>query len=114
MKQLVSQPDGQRSCEFFQPDEKGRWNCRLLQFSRQPVALVTRQGRIEWATSAAYHLLQRYWPERHALSTRVPIKIRKWMMMRRKGGNVRKKISQAAYPLVISQPPGRLGSGLIV
>lgn len=106
MKRLVSQPKGQRSCEFFQPDEEGRWNCRLLQFSGQPVALVTRQDRIEWATSAAYHLLQRYWPKRHAPSTHVPLEIRKWMM-RRKRGNVRKRIPQTS-PLVISQPPGRL------
>ena len=99
----VSEP-----CEFFQPDEKGHWNCRLLQFSGQPVALVTRHGRVEWATSSAHHLLQRYWPGRHALDTRVPVEIRKWMMKRCNGGNATKNISQATAPLVIVQPPGRL------
>ena len=108
MKQLVSQPDRGRYCDFFQPDEKGHWDCGFLRFSGQPVALVTSAGRIEWATSSAHHLLQRYWPERHGLETRIPVKIWQWMMKRRKSGNARKKYSQATSPLIIIQPPGRL------
>lgn len=106
-KQFISESDGQRRCEFFQPDQNGRWDCRLLQFSGQPVALVTPQGRIEWATSSAHHILQRYWPERHALETHVPLEIRKWMK-RRKGANAAKNPSQNTSPLIITKPPGRL------
>ena len=108
MKQPVSHVHGPGHCEFFQPDEKGHWDCRLLRFSGQPVALVTQQGRIEWATTSAHHLLHRYWPERHALESGVPVEIRKWMMKRRKGADASKNISQATSPLVITKPPGRL------
>lgn len=108
MKPLCSQPDRQGHCEFFQTDEKGQWDCRLLRFSGQPVAIVTGEGRLEWATSSAHHLLQRYWPQHHALAPRIPLEILKWMRQRRKAAGRRKNIAQDTSSLVISQPPGRL------
>ena len=108
MKRSLPHNDGRRLCEFLQQDQKGHWQCRLLQFSGQPIVFVTPHGRLEWATSSALHLLQRYWPERHPLDTRLPLPVRKWMTKCWKRSGGRKQVSQETIPLVISQPFSRL------
>ena len=108
MQRSLPHHDFQKHCEFLKLDEKGHWQCRLLQFSGQPVAIVTLRGRINWATSLAHDILSRYWPEYHPLQSRLPRQIRQWMSKARKSAVARAGVAQGLAPLVIDHPPGRL------
>ncbi len=108
MKRTISHRDREKPCEFLQRDQRGHWQCRLLQFSGQPVAIVTPHGRLEWVTSSAQDILQRYWPNRPVLETRLPLQIRTWLNKAQKRPGVGKGVAQEPSPLVIHQPPGRL------
>ena len=103
MKQSIAQKDGQRVCEFLQQDPTGHWHCRLLEFSGQPCAIVAPQGRIEWATTSAHTLLQRYWPAGTGVGNRLPPEIHKWMTMYRKRLGAKGKSPTTLAPLVINQ-----------
>jgi DNA-binding CsgD family transcriptional regulator len=104
MKQSIVQKDGQRVCEFLQQDPTGHWHCRLLEFSGQPCAIVTPQGRIEWATTSAHKLLQRYWPAGTGVGNRLPREIHQWMILRRKRLGAKGKSLTTLAPLVINRP----------
>jgi hypothetical protein len=82
MKQSIPHKEGLNVCEFLQQDQKGHWHCRLLEFSGQPCAFVTPHGRIEWASTSAHKLLQRYWPARTGVENRLPHEIRQGMIQR--------------------------------
>jgi DNA-binding CsgD family transcriptional regulator len=107
-KQLVAQKDGQHSCQFFQQDQKGHWRCRLMEFSGQPCAIITPHGRIEWATTSAHKLMQRYWPERTGVNHRLPPLIHRWMILRWKRMGARDKFPTQLAPLIINQPSAHL------
>ena len=108
LKQSIVQKDGQRVCEFLQQDQKGHWHCRLLEFSGQPCAMAAPRGRIEWATTSAHKLLQRYWPEDTGVVNRLPQEIRKWMTLCRKRLGAKDKAPTRLAPLVINRPTGCL------
>ena len=104
MKLSLTQKDGQRACEFLQQSQDGHWHCRLLEFSGQPCAKVTLRGRIEWATTSARKLLQRYWPADTGAGNRLPRQIRQWMTVCRKAA-VREGESPTEFtPLAINRP----------
>lgn len=103
MKLSLTQKDGQRACEFLQSQD-GHWHCQLLEFSGQPCAKVTLRGRIEWATTSARRLLQRYWPVDTGAGNRLPRQIRQWMTICRKAA-VREGESPTEFtPLAINRP----------
>jgi DNA-binding CsgD family transcriptional regulator len=104
MKRSIAQKDGQRVCEFSRLDQTGHWHCRLLEFSGQPCAIVTPQGRIEWATTSAHKLLQRYWPVRTGVKNRLPPQICQWMIMCRKRMGANGKSPPELAPLVTNRP----------
>lgn len=108
MRRPLPRHDRQTHCEFLQQDERGRWQCRLLQFIALPVVVVTPRGRLEWATSVAHHILSRYWPDHHPLETRLPLQIRRWMYKARKKASPRKGVTQEPLPLVIHNPIGQV------
>jgi DNA-binding CsgD family transcriptional regulator len=104
MKLSLTQKDGQQACEFLQQSQDGHRHCRLLEFSGQPCAKVTLRGRIEWATTSARKLLQRYWPEDTGAGNRLPRQIRQWMTICRKAA-VREGESPTEFtPLAINRP----------
>ena len=104
MKLSLTQKDGQRACKFLQQSQDGHWHCRLLEFSGQPCAKVTLRGRIEWATTSARKLLQRYWPADTGAGNRLPRQIRQWMTVCRKAA-VREGESPTEFtPLAINRP----------
>ena len=108
MKRPIAQKDGQRVCEFLQQGQNEHWHCRLLEFSRQSFAIITPHGRIEWATTNAHKLLQRYWPARTGVENRLPHEIRQWMILGRKRLGAKDKSSTRLAPLVINRPSARL------
>jgi len=108
MRRPLPHHDRQQHCEFMQQDERGRWQCRLLQFSALPVAIVTRRGRLEWATSAAHHILRHYWSDHHPLETRLPLKIRHWINKVRKKVDARNGVTHNPTPLVIHDSIGQV------
>lgn len=104
MKRSVAKKDGQRVCEFSQQDQKGHWHCRLLEFSGQPCAIVTPRGSIEWATTSARKLLQRYWAGRTGEESRLPPQIRQWVTRCRKLMGAADKSPAKLAPLTINRP----------
>jgi len=108
MRRLLPHHTRQQHCEFMQQDEKGHWNCGLLQLSGQPVAIVSPRGGLEWATSSAHRILSRYWPDHHPLETRFPHQIRKWMDLARKKASTRKGVAQDPALLAIDTGQSRL------
>lgn len=98
----------QRGCEFSQRDQNGHWYCELLAFSGQPCAIVTPHLRIKWATSSAYKLLQRYWPARTGMESRLPPQIVRWMNIRRKQTGAKGNFSTRVAPLVINRTSARI------
>lgn len=108
MKRPIAQKEGQRPCEFLQWDQEGHWHCRLLEFSGQPCAIVTPDRCIEWATTSAHKLLQRYWPARTGVDNRLPHQIRQWMTMSRKRMGAKDKFPTTLAPLIINRPSAHL------
>ncbi len=104
MKRPIAQEGGQGLCEYLQQGQNGHWHCRLLEFSGQPCAMVTPRGRIEWATTSARKLLQRYWPAGTGERNRLPRQIRQWMIMCRKRLGAKDKSPAELAPLVINRP----------
>jgi DNA-binding CsgD family transcriptional regulator len=104
MKPSLMQKDGQRVCEFLQQSQDANWHCRLLEFSGQPCAKVTLRGHIEWATTSAHRLLQRYWPADTGVGNRLPCQIRQWMTICRKRLCVKDKLLTEFTPLAINRP----------
>lgn len=98
----------QQHCEFMQQDKKGHWRCGLLQLSGQPVAIITPRGGLEWATDSAHRILSRYWPDHHALETRLPRQIQQWMNQARKKVCSRKDVAHEPAPLAIETGQSRL------
>jgi DNA-binding CsgD family transcriptional regulator len=103
-----SKKKARKTCEFLQQDRRGHWQCRLLQSCGQPIAIIAPHGRIEWATTSAHQLLQRYWPAHTGLEDRVPHQIRQWMIMHRKRRGARDTSPEKLAPLVINRPPSCL------
>lgn len=108
MRRPLPHHDRLQHCEFLQQGEKGHWQCGLLQFSGQAVAIVTPRGGLEWATSSAHHILSRYWPDHHPLETRLPRQIRQWMNKARKKACARNDVGQGPAPLAIDTGQSRL------
>jgi len=104
MKRSIAQKDGQRVCEFLQQGQIGHWHCRLLEFSGQPFAIITPPGHIEWATTSAHKLLQRYWPAGTGVGNRLPREIHQWMILRQKRLGAKGKSPTRLAPLVINRP----------
>jgi len=98
----------QRGCEFSRQDQSGHWYCGLLAFSGQPCAIVTPHLRIKWATTSAYKILQRYWPARTGLESRLPPQIVRWMNMRRKRTGAKGNSPTIVAPLFINRPSARI------
>ena len=108
MKRPIAQKDGQRVCQFSQVDEKGHWHCRLLEFSGQPCVLAAPRGHIEWATTSAHKLMQRYWPADAGVGNRLPSEIRQWMTLCRKRLGANDKAPTRLASLVINRLSGCL------
>jgi len=108
MKRSIAPNEGLNVCEFLQQDQKGHWQCRLLEFSGQPFAIVAPHGRIEWTTTSAHTLLQRYWPARTGEENRLPPQIARWINMRRKRLGAKGTSPTPLAPLVINRPSARL------
>jgi len=104
MKRPIAEKDGPRPFEFLQQCQQGQWHCRLIEFSGQPCAIVTPNGRIKWATTNAHKLLQRYWPAGTGVGIRLPPQIRQWMLMCRKRLDAKDKSPTELAPLSINRP----------
>lgn len=95
-------------CQFLEKDEAGHWQCRLIQFSRQPMAIVTSQGHIEWATASARNLLHQYWPAATDLEDHLPNQIQRWLARHSKRTRIGNALDEQLPPLVINRPSARL------
>ncbi len=104
MKRSVALRNGQNVCEFLQQGLNGHWHCRLLEFSGQPWATVSPNGRIEWATTSAHKFLQRYWPADTGVRKQLPHEVRQWMIMHLKQLSAKDKSPTTLAPLVINKP----------
>lgn len=108
MKPSLRQKDGQRARKCLQQSQDAQWALSILEFSEQSCAKVTFRGRIEWATTSARKLLQRYWPTDTEVGNRLPRQICRWMTVCRKRLRLKDKSPIHLTSLVINRPSARL------